>query len=110
MFHIPDVLGVTVDDDVVSSGCVVGDGAPAGLLHGDVLRADRVLQSLRRLRRAHRRLGRLNHLVVDALIACDINRQRVIAQRLHFVDGQVAVRLIRQSSVLACWIGNGKDL
>lgn len=75
MLHLPNMLWMAIDDDVISGDCVVGYGLSAGLLQSDVLRADGVFQSLRRLRHRQRRLSRRNHFVVDAFIARDINRQ-----------------------------------
>lgn len=102
MIYIPNMLRMTIDDDVISNSCIVSNGPSTRLLQSDVLWTDGVFQSLRRLRCCHCRFSWLNHLVVDAFIACDVNRKRIIAQRLHFVDCQVAVWLIRQSGVFTC--------
>lgn len=101
--YIPNMLRMAVDHDVVSSGCVVGDRLSTRLLQNDVLRADGVLQSLRRLRRCHCRISGVDHLVVGAFVASHVNRERIVAQRFHLIDGQVSVRLVGQSGVFACW-------
>jgi hypothetical protein len=96
--YVPKLLWMAIDDNVVSCRGIISDSASnvvCRLLHGNVLRADGILQSLWWVRRYHCRFGRCNHLVINTLVASDVNRKRVIAQRFHFVDGQVSVWLVR---------------
>lgn len=99
--YIPDMLWMPIDDDVVCVRSVIDHSASTRLLKSHMLWTDRVLQSLRWHRRIHCGLGRLNHLVVSTFISCNVNRKRVVSQRLHLVDCQVSVGLIRQSCVFA---------
>lgn len=92
LFILPVLLlSITPELDIV--------GSTAPVLEGRVLWADAILDGLGR---HDVRVCALNHFVgIDALVTGHVDGQRIIAQGLHLVDGQVAVRLVAQCIVLA---------
>lgn len=62
------------------------------IIPGYVFGTDRVLDMLRR---QHVAVDTAHHLVgIDPLVSGDVDGQRIVAQRLHFVRRQVSVGLV----------------
>lgn len=92
--HLPNVLLILIDSDIINHIATSVHRRLFGVLNVGMMRTYGVLYGGRRLIGV-RRIGRLGHAIgIHTFVAGHVDRQGVVAQRFHFVDRKIAIRMI----------------